>query len=120
MGNRRYDRVMSDRRYRAGDSIEDICRACKLDRMHAIVVVDEAGRPLRVACAYCGSEHNYRGASVHTSDPIAAGAAARPSRAAPPAVRQPFELVTERERTMPPMSGQRMGDDVESLLRRII
>jgi len=50
-----------ERKYRAGDSIEDVCRACKLDRMHTIVVTDQSGRPLRVSCGYCGSEHNYRG-----------------------------------------------------------
>jgi hypothetical protein len=49
------------RRYRAGESIEDFCRACKTDRNHTIVVTDTDGRPLRVACGYCHSEHNYRG-----------------------------------------------------------
>ena len=29
---------MPERRYRAGDSIEDICRACKLDRMHLSLI----------------------------------------------------------------------------------
>ena len=52
---------MADRRYRAGDSVEDICRACKLDRMHTVIVVDGDGRPIRVSCGYCDSEHNYRG-----------------------------------------------------------
>ena len=52
---------MADRRYRAGESIEDICRACKLDRMHTVIVADADGRPIRVSCGYCGSEHNYRG-----------------------------------------------------------
>ena len=52
---------MADRKYRAGDSVEDICRACKLDRMHTVVVADAEGRPIRVSCGYCDSEHNYRG-----------------------------------------------------------
>ena len=49
------------RTYRAGDSLEDYCRACKLDRMHTVIAAGEDGLPIRVACGYCGSEHNYRG-----------------------------------------------------------
>src|SRR6476469_7537883 len=56
--------TMADRRYRAGESIEDICRACKMDRMHTVIVVDGDGRPIRVSCGYCDSEHNYRGGPV--------------------------------------------------------
>src|SRR4029078_9798001 len=52
---------MAERPYRAGDSIEDHCRACKLDRRHTVIAADGDGRPIRVACGYCGSEHNYRG-----------------------------------------------------------
>ena len=47
--------------YRAGESIEDFCRACKTDRMHTVVAADADGRPIRVDCGYCHSEHNYRG-----------------------------------------------------------
>jgi hypothetical protein len=49
------------RGYRAGESIEDACRACKTDRLHTVVVVDPTGTPIRVTCDYCHSEHNYRG-----------------------------------------------------------
>lgn len=49
------------RRYRAGESLEDFCRACKTDRNHTIIVTDAEGQPLRVSCGYCHSEHNYRG-----------------------------------------------------------
>ena len=59
------------RPYRAGDSIEDICRACKLDRMHTVVVADADGRPIRVSCGYCGSEHNYRGGPAAARGPVA-------------------------------------------------
>ena len=53
---------MSDSRaYRAGETLEDFCRACKLDRTHTVIVVDASGRPLRVDCDYCHSQHNYRG-----------------------------------------------------------
>ena len=112
---------MNDRRYRAGDSIEDVCRACKLDRMHTVIVTDQDGRPLRVSCGYCGSEHNYRGG------PAAAG---RMTSTTPPKPRsgegglrrtpESFDLVSDRERTAPQMSADRLGDDVELLLRRII
>ena len=49
------------RTYRAGDSVEDFCRACKTDRMHTVIVTDSENRPLRVVCGYCDSEHNFRG-----------------------------------------------------------
>src|SRR5437773_9615066 len=53
--------IPSGRRYRAGESVEDYCRACKTDRMHTVVAADADGRPIRVDCGYCHSEHNYRG-----------------------------------------------------------
>ena len=106
-----------DRKYRAGDSIEDLCRACKLDRMHTVVVSDQDGRPLRVSCGYCGSEHNYRGgpaAATRGSVVAAVSPSPRSGGAAP------FPLVSDRERTAPQMSAERLGEDVELLLRRII
>lgn len=122
---------MADRRYRAGDSVEDICRACKLDRMHTVVVADSDGRPIRVSCGYCDSEHNYRGGPA--SGASAASTPARPDRAASggghaPAVRRDakpardaFPIVSERERIAPRMSAEQAGDiDIELLLRRII
>jgi len=105
---------MPERRYRAGDSIEDICRACKLDRMHTVVVSDQDGRPLRVSCGYCDSEHNYRGGparSVPTPRGAEGGTRAQSDK-------EPFPLVSDRERTAPPMSLE--SADVELLLRRII
>jgi hypothetical protein len=129
------------RRYQAGQSLEDYCRACKNDRMHTIIVVDGDGQPLRVACGYCHSEHNYRG-GPRVAAGGAAGSAipaarqpaeARPGQdtpravrsAGPPAARSsrpakdPFPIVSDRERTAPPMTLD--GDtDIELLLRRII
>jgi len=110
---------MAERRYRAGDSLEDSCRVCKTDRMHTVVAADADGVPIRVSCGYCGSEHNYRGgprigvggpaaapsASTSTSPSSRAPAAARPAR-------EPFPLVSDRER---------ISDvDLEMLLRRVI
>jgi hypothetical protein len=126
-----------DRRYRAGESVEDICRACKLDRMHTVIVVDGDGRPIRVSCGYCDSEHNYRGgpAVARPAPPASYGGASggRPedtgaaTRARPPQSaksKDPFPLVGDRERTSPPMSVTMSNDhtaaDLELLLRRII
>jgi hypothetical protein len=114
---------------RAGESIEDFCRACKLDRMHTVVAADPNGVPIRVACGYCSSEHNYRGgprmhlrpergADVSRSEsPREPGAAAARQ---PRADRQPFPLVSERERTAAPMAMSADQPDLEILLRRII
>jgi hypothetical protein len=119
---------MAERRYRAGDSVEDICRACKLDRMHTVVVADADGRPIRVSCGYCDSEHNYRGGPT-SARPAAANRAA-PATAVPPkprsgggggATKEPFPLVSDRERTSPRMSADQLGNaDIELLLRRVI
>jgi hypothetical protein len=108
------------RAFRAGGSVEDFCRACKTDRLHTIIVVDADARPLRVACGYCRSEHNYRGGP--RIDPGGGGAwspepAARARR--PSADRDPFPVVSDRERIAPSMSVSD-PDDLELLLRRII
>lgn len=50
-----------NRTFRAGDTVEDYCRACKTDRFHTVIVVDGSGRPIRVSCDHCDSQHNFRG-----------------------------------------------------------
>jgi hypothetical protein len=115
---------------RAGDSIEDYCRACKLDRMHTVIAADPNGLPIRVACGYCSSEHNYRGGPrMNTSDReqrSPAGASAKAERSLAGALakadseRPPFPLVSERERTAPPIAMSPDIPDLELLLRRII
>ena len=116
---------MNQRTYRAGEEVEDLCRACKADRLHTVIVVDGSGWPLRVQCDYCESQHNFRGgprtsvegdlqtAPPHRSPP---GSTPRPQSQGAPA----FALVSDRERTAPPMSLQSQSDDLELLLRRII
>jgi hypothetical protein len=109
------------RRFKAGDTIEDICRACKVDRLHTVVVANGSGTPLRVICDYCRSEHNYRGGPR----PDVGGRRAEPGAAAGrstrgPAEADPFPLVSDRERTFPPMTSPDDAVDLEMLLRRII
>jgi hypothetical protein len=114
-----YDLRVTDRRYRAGDSLEDYCRACKLDRQHTVIAADADGRPIRVACGYCDSEHNYRGGPRQDESP--APSVPRQPRAVSRSARSPFPLVSDRERIAPVVTAdQTSGIDLELLLRRII
>ena len=135
------------RRYRAGESLEDFCRVCKTDRLHTVIAADADGQPIRVACGYCHSEHNYRGGprvglvpgSARSGDPkrVAPQPDDRTERPAfnqttpdarratfsasprPRSDREPFPIVSDRERTGPPMPVDG-ADDLELLLRRVI
>ena len=129
------------RTYRAGESIEDYCRACKTDRIHTVMAADQQGRPIRVVCGYCRSEHNYRGGpriestvgrgfslgrSPSTQSPGTSSLGA-PAPVPAPAPRErrlepasdAFPIVSERERTATPMSSPATAD-LELLIRRII
>ncbi|MEO8520328.1 MAG: hypothetical protein ABI603_03130 [Acidobacteriota bacterium] len=113
--------------YRAGGSIEDFCRACKTDRLHTVVVTDADGRPARVVCGYCHSEHNFRGGPrVGQESKVASwgGDITTPEREsakrAPKSEREPLPIVSERERVGPPASSEESGMDIEMLLRRVI
>ena len=120
---------MTSRSYRAGESLEDFCRACKTDRLHTVVAADSDGQPIRVVCGYCQSEHNYRGGPRVTQESSSRGwggqsdAPSRereaPRRAAARADREPFSIVSERERAAPPIS-EDSGMDIEMILRRVI
>jgi hypothetical protein len=118
----------TDRVFRAGDEVEDLCRACKTDRSHTVIVVDDAGWPLRVQCGFCQSQHNYRGGPrmvansqrpTPNAQPLPTPNSQRASRSSSPAS-DAFPLVSDRERTAPPMSLQDRSEDLELLLRRII
>jgi hypothetical protein len=117
------------RTYRAGESIEDFCRACRTDRLHNVMATDATGRPVRVVCGYCRSEHNYRGGPrIAPTGPAAAAPARAPAPSIRPpaspaadADRRPFPLVSDREKVsspMPDVSPPSAG--LEVLLRRII
>ena len=117
------------RTYRSGDTVEDLCRACKLDRMHTVIAADAAGRPIRVQCDYCSSQHNFRG-GAHETGPAApartvfaeaAGSSQvlRPAATPPPPSRDVPEM-TDRERVMPITTTGGQPPDLEAALRRII
>jgi hypothetical protein len=124
---------MTVRTFRAGSAVEDYCRACKTDRMHTVIAADAQGQPIRVACGYCRSEHNYRGGPrveptgpaaeprekprAAPATPVPSPAIARPSRVTT-ASGEPFPIVSERERSAPPMAES--ATDLEMLLRRVI
>ena len=90
----------SDRRYRAGEPVTDLCRACKAERAHTAIAVDSDGRVLRAMCDFCGSQHNYRGGGED--------APAVPRAAAPTAARVATPRVAEGE------------GDLERVLRRVL
>src|SRR6185295_12326910 len=113
--------MTTPRTYRAGEALEDYCRPCKTDRMHTVVVVDGEGWPIRVACGYCGSEHNYRGGPrvgpVGTSESPRMPPRARAAQSGA----SPFPIVSDRERIAPLMTTtDSAAGDLELLLRRII
>jgi hypothetical protein len=107
------------RTHRAGDTVEQLCRTCKIDRLHTVIVADGAGRPVRVQCDYCGSQHNSRGlAGEATRSPAAARVAAAGSRVDE---RLPLPPVSERERVGETiMAEQSDATDLEMMLRRVI
>lgn len=130
------------RAYRAGESVEDYCRACRTDRIHTVIAADAQGQPIRVMCGFCRSEHNYRGGprievagaprppspSTSASGSAYQSGSGAPSAMAPTraAARQPrmpardaLPVVSDRERIGSPMSSEGTAD-LEMLLRRII
>jgi hypothetical protein len=110
--------------YRAGDTVDELCRACKIDRLHTVIVVDGDGRPVRVQCDYCGSQHNSRGPSAEVRPAAASspgGTGVPPVRWPAAAARAPLPLVSDRERTAEPIIVENGGGvDLEMLLRRIV
>jgi hypothetical protein len=91
--------------------------------MHTVVAASPDGQPIRVACGYCSSEHNYRGgprmeASLPRSTPRDLPP---PPERQPKPSRAPFSLISERERIAPPMNINTADQpDFEMLLRRIL
>jgi hypothetical protein len=101
------------RRHRAGDTIPDLCRACKASRDHTVIAADSQGSILRVQCGFCGSQHNYRGGRDAPPSP-------RVASERTPSGGGPFGLVSERERTCEPMAIDASATDLEMMLRRVL
>src|SRR4030095_10663369 len=78
-----------------------------------------------VPCGFARSEHTYRGGprvqAFHTPAPgRAASASSGPTSPVPPRpARDPFPVVSDRERTAQPMTAYDLAD-IEMLLRRVI
>lgn len=105
------------RRYRAGETVEDLCRACHAPRDHTVIAADDQGRPLRVVCGFCGSQHNFRGGGEDRAAPPRPRATDRGPRLSA----KPFAPVSHRERSGEPMTSEDTTPaDLESLLRRVI
>jgi hypothetical protein len=89
--------------------------------MHTVIAADSEGHPIRVVCGYCQSEHNYRGGPrIGDDEPAAASAPTEAARRGiAKAERQPFPIVSERERVAPPIH-ENSSMDIEMILRRVI
>jgi hypothetical protein len=100
---------------RAGEPIQDLCRACHADRDHTVMAVDGQGYPLRVVCGFCGSQHNYRGGgdATHAEGP------SRASEGSPRLRHAPFAIVADSEGTGTTMTDDAHAD-LEKLLRQVI
>jgi hypothetical protein len=94
--------------------------------MHTVVAADADGQAIRVVCGYCGSEHNYRGGPrVGRESRVASWGSditsptREPAKRAARSEREPFPIVSERERTALPIS-EDSEMDIEMMLRRVI
>jgi len=102
---------------RAGSKVDDLCRACKQVRGHTVIAANADGSAARVLCDFCGSQHNFRGGDRDGTRRPGPPVGTRPGAAPGP---DPFPVVSDRERSAPPMSHPDAGPDLEMLLRRII
>jgi hypothetical protein len=100
------------RHYRAGQRVDDQCRACKVTRVHVIVAANPDGTIAQVQCDFCGSRHRYHG-----------GGEARPTpppgipRRTVPVTPSAAPLVAEVERSFPVSEPP---VDIEMMMRRVI
>lgn len=91
--------------------------------MHTVVATDGDGTPVRVRCGYCESEHNYRGGprvNIETGVIATSRTGTRPPTPRVASATEPIPIVTDRERTLPPVSLDDNVTDLELLLRRVI
>ena len=85
---------MSTRAYRAGQSVEDYCRACHVDRIHTVVVVD--GLVVVDGAVAAGTVEVTAGAPVSTRS-----SASSPQPVRSSAVRARAVMVSFTVRTVP-------------------
>jgi hypothetical protein len=98
---------LDEKRYRAGEPITDLCRACKALRGHTVIAASSEGQALRVMCDFCGSQHDFRGG----------GGSGGGTAAAP----RPAQRPLYRERKEPVMATSDHDDsDLERTLRRVL
>jgi hypothetical protein len=113
--------MSAPRQYRAGQSVEDHCRQCHEDRTHTVIVVDAHAQPLRVACDYCRSEHNFRGGPRNAPRATESPRATDLSTVAQSAKVEGTESSDKEFVTKTPSMNQRpIDDDFEATIRRII
>jgi hypothetical protein len=81
----------------AGSEIDSWCTRCKMDLMHRIIAMHQ-GRPARVICQTCFSQHNYRAPRAASKN--RAGVVRAPNRAdpRPGSSRPPTRARSEQER----------------------
>jgi len=94
------------RHYRAGQRVDDECRACKVLREHVVVAANPDGTIAQVQCDFCGSRHRFHGGGARETRVVSRPAAPRPAT-----------LLSERERSFDVSD---TGGDLEMMLRRVI
>jgi hypothetical protein len=110
--------------YRAGQSVDDYCRACKEPRDHRVIAVEADGSIARVICGFCGSQHNYRGnrtpgeRSNTRVEPTGPTVFVRGRDPLP--VSKERVVLSDAERAFPPMDLEGDEMDIELMLRRVI
>lgn len=80
-----------------GSDVEAYCTKCKLVLAHKVVVM-QGGKPRRVKCSTCASDHNYR--ATKPASRLAAKKTAR-AKASPKKVQQNWEQVMEEAANKP-------------------
>ena len=81
----------------AGSEIDSWCTRCKMDLMHRIIAMHQ-GRPARVICQTCFSQHNYRAPRAAPKTRAVLGRAAAAPGSSPAASRPPTRARSEQER----------------------
>jgi hypothetical protein len=91
---------MSEAMLKPGQSVEDLCRACKLEREHTVIVAGDEARPARVRCNFCGSEHNYRSSRRRVDERDLEGLRGAAAPASAEAPDEPRELIDVLRRVL--------------------